>query len=104
MIDESKRDGTRREFLAAGAAFVMSAQGPARPPLPVDLPTMKAKTEMRSGPLPTPISPNRRLGFAIVGLGELALGEVLPAFGRCKFARPTALVSGNRAKAEKVAD
>jgi predicted dehydrogenase len=43
------------------------------------------------------------LGFAIVGLGRLALEEILPAFGECKSARPVALVSGDRAKAEKVA-
>jgi hypothetical protein len=73
MNDESKRDGTRREFLAAGAAFAMSAQGPARPPMPVDLPTMKVKTEMQGGPLQTPVSPDKRLGFAIVGFGELGL-------------------------------
>jgi predicted dehydrogenase len=104
MIDESKRDGTRRKFLAASAAFAMSPRGPARPPSPVDFPTMKSKTEMQGGPPPMPVSPDKRLGFAIVGLGELALGAVLPAFGRCRFARPTALVSGDRAKAEKVAE
>ena len=42
------------------------------------------------------------MGFAIVGLGRLSLEEILPAFGRCKYARPVALVSGDREKAEKV--
>ena len=103
------QDTTRREFLAAGAVAAIAgqsatAQGPASPPGPVELPTMKARTEMQSGPPPAPVSPERRLGFAVIGLGELALGQVLPAFGSCKFARPTALVSGDRAKAEKVAN
>ncbi|WP_435016273.1 Gfo/Idh/MocA family protein [Tundrisphaera sp. TA3] len=104
MNDAPKADGTRREFLAAGAALALAGQSPDRPPAPVELPTMKAKTEPSSGPPPAPVSPDKRLGFAIVGLGELALGEVLPAFGQCKYARPTALVSGDRSKAEKVAD
>jgi hypothetical protein len=108
MTIDPNRGATRREFLAAGTVTAMAGQaatvrGPAEPPTPVELPTMKAETEMQSGPLPAPLSPDKRLGFAIVGLGELALGEVLPAFGPCKFARPTALVSGDRAEARKVA-
>ena len=108
MTDDPKRAATRREFLAAGAATALAAQaadaqGPASPPAPLQLPTMKAGTEMQSGPPPAPLPPEKRLGFAVVGLGELALGEVLPAFAQCRFARPTALVSGDRDKAEKVA-
>src|SRR4051794_20355700 len=108
MLDP-QRAATRREFLAAGGATVIAsravaAQGPDRPSKPIDIPTMKAETEAQSGPPPAPSPPKARLGFAVVGLGELALGEVLPAFGMCKYARPTALVSGDRAKAEKVAD
>ncbi|MEO5913399.1 MAG: Gfo/Idh/MocA family oxidoreductase [Luteolibacter sp.] len=48
-------------------------------------------------------APARQLGFAIVGLGKLALEEVMPAFGECKLAKPVALVSGHREKAVKVA-
>ncbi|MDG3005061.1 Gfo/Idh/MocA family protein [Paludisphaera mucosa] len=99
---------TRRGFLAAGAAAAVASQATApkidEPPKAVEVPGMKAKTEAQAGPPPAPAPPAKRLGFAVVGLGELALGEVLPAFGRCKYARPTALVSGDRAKAEKVAD
>jgi predicted dehydrogenase len=36
-------------------------------------------------------------------LGQLALGEVMPAFEHCKLSRPTALVSGHRDKADQVA-
>jgi predicted dehydrogenase len=36
-------------------------------------------------------------------LGHLAFGQILPAFGKCKYARPTALVSGDPDKAAKVA-
>jgi len=45
----------------------------------------------------------RKAGFAIVGLGELALQQVMPAFGECKLAKPVALVSGHPDKARKVA-
>jgi predicted dehydrogenase len=48
------------------------------------------------------LPPDQRVGFALVGLGKLTLGELLPAFAHCKLARPTALVSGDRQKAEKV--
>ena len=41
--------------------------------------------------------------YAVVGLGHLALDEVLPAFRQCLKSRVTALVSGHRDKAEAVA-
>lgn len=44
-----------------------------------------------------------RVGFALVGLGKLTLGELLPAFASCRYSRPTALVSGDPAKAQRVA-
>lgn len=46
---------------------------------------------------------DQRTGFAIVGLGRLALGQILPAMGKSKYCKPVALVSGDRAKALKVA-
>ena len=45
----------------------------------------------------------RKVGFAVVGLGELALSEIMPAFGQAKMAPPVALVSGHEDKAKKVA-
>jgi predicted dehydrogenase len=45
----------------------------------------------------------KRLGVAVVGLGHLALNQILPAFGRAKSVRVTALVSGERDKARAVA-
>jgi len=46
----------------------------------------------------------RKLGWAIVGLGELALNEIMPAFRECKHSQPVALVSGHPDKAKKVAE
>ena len=50
-----------------------------------------------------PPPPAKKLGWAVVGLGKLALEEVLPAFALCERSKPTALVSGHPEKAAKVA-
>lgn len=50
-----------------------------------------------------PIELGRRVGYAVVGLGEYALNQILPAFGECRYSRLVALVSGDREKAERVA-
>jgi predicted dehydrogenase len=49
------------------------------------------------------LSANRRVGFAIVGLGRLSLNQILPAFAASNYCKPVALVSGDRAKAMKIA-
>jgi predicted dehydrogenase len=56
-----------------------------------------------SSAVPGALPVEQRVRFAIVGLGKLSLGELLPAFANCRFSRPTALVSGDRAKAESIA-
>ncbi len=45
----------------------------------------------------------RTVGYAIVGLGQLAVEEILPAFASAKLSRIVALVSGHRDKAETLA-
>lgn len=54
-------------------------------------------------PVPNFDPPDKRLGVAVVGLGHLALGQILPGFGEAKHVRLTALVSGERDKALAVA-
>lgn len=66
-------------------------------------PAWTAPTERPSGGPPNPMPVNERVGFAVVGLGRLALEEVLPAFGETKKARLVALVSGTPDKAARVA-
>jgi glucose-fructose oxidoreductase len=44
-----------------------------------------------------------RVGFAVVGLGKLALGQIVPGFRNCRNAKLTALVSGHPDKANRVA-
>ena len=50
-----------------------------------------------------PDPPGRKLGWAIVGLGSLAINQILPAFARCEKSKVTALVSGHPDKAKKLA-
>jgi len=69
----------------------------------VELPPLHALTEAPDK-TPGPFNaPSERIGFAIVGLGHLTLGQILPAFGKTKYCKPVALVSGDRAKAGKIA-
>jgi hypothetical protein len=68
----------------------------------VKLPPMKAPTEVES-PLRQPLAPDKRVGFASVGLGRLSLEELLPTFGETQKCRLVALVSGDADKALTVA-
>ncbi len=107
---------TRRAFLAhagrglataalAGEILPAITAGAAGPPeeKPIRLGEIHAKTEQESGPVPDPLPPGKRIGFAVVGLGHLALNQILPAIVSCKKARLAALVSGNRDKGREVA-
>lgn len=71
---------------------------------PIELKPLNDNTELEDAPVFTPINPQKRIGYAIVGLGNLSLKQILPAFGASKYCKPVALVSGNAEKAKKVAD
>jgi hypothetical protein len=66
------------------------------------LPRIQSKTEPDAGDAPNLFNAKQRLGFAIVGLGHLALNQILPAFGQTKRCKPVALVSGDPDKARRV--
>ena len=66
---------------------------------PLKLPEISAQTEQKQGSVPEPLPPEKRVGFAVVGLGHLTLEQIIPAFGQCKKAKLVALVSGSRDKA-----
>ncbi len=53
--------------------------------------------------LRVPEPPGRKLGWAIVGLGNLAINQILPAFAECEKSKVVALVSGHPDKANKLA-
>src|ERR1700712_1803931 len=72
-------------------------------PIKVELPPLEQASEQEQAVSTVMLEPGKRIGFAVVGLGNLSLGQILPAFGACKFARLAALVSGSPDKAQKVA-
>ena len=113
-------DRSRRQLLkitglgASGLLLGGHAVAQAYPaPTPVDtgsvedgkvkFPPWRAPADTPSGPTPAPLPPDERVGFAIVGLGRLALEEILPAFAQSKKAKPVALVSGTPEKLKAVA-
>ena len=57
-----------------------------------------------------PLPPEERVGYAVVGVGELSTEEILPAFGLSDFSRLTAIVTGHpereleRARAHGLSD
>jgi predicted dehydrogenase len=79
---------TRRDMLR-GAAGGMLAAGLANPLI----------TAAQDAP-----KSDRKIGWALVGLGRLTMGELLPAFAQTKHCKVTALVSGSPDKAKKLAE
>ena len=83
------------------------------PPTPVDtghvangkivFPPWRDTADTPSPATPSPLPPSERVGFAVVGLGRLAVEEILPAFGQSTKAKPVALVSGSPEKMQTVA-
>jgi predicted dehydrogenase len=118
MPKETDTEISRRAFLkTAGtglAAIALAAETerqadalapPSAPETkPIPLPPTSAATEKTPDPAPTPLAPGKRLGIAVVGLGNLALAQVIPAFGESKYCKLTALVSGSPGKAREVAE
>jgi predicted dehydrogenase len=70
---------------------------------PIVLEAWKSDADQQSCPTPTPLPPDQRIRYAVVGLGHLALEEIIPALSACKKSRLTALVSGSPDKMKKVA-
>lgn len=55
------------------------------------------------GSTASPLSSAAGVGFAVVGLGKLSLGQILPGFANCRTARLVGLVSGHADKANRLA-
>ncbi|HXX16772.1 MAG TPA: Gfo/Idh/MocA family oxidoreductase [Candidatus Eremiobacteraceae bacterium] len=61
------------------------------------------KKAMGQQALVVPEPPGKKMGWAIVGLGSLAINQILPAFAKCEKSKPVAFVSGHPDKANKLA-
>jgi predicted dehydrogenase len=79
---------SRRDFLTSASGTILAAG------LAGALPSISSAQQNSSG---------KKSGYAIVGLGNLALGQVMPAFAQCQLSAPVALVSGHPDKAKSVA-
>jgi len=90
MPDTPKRNLSRRVFLANAGSGLAAVQA-------------VGALATRAAAQQVPEPPGRKLGWAIVGLGSLAINQILPAFARCEKSRVTALVSGHPDKARKLA-
>lgn len=62
-----------------------------------------ALTKGAAAELVVPNPPGKKLGWAIVGLGSLAINQILPAFAKCEKSKVVAFVSGHPDKAHKLA-
>ncbi len=94
---------TGRHFGGVTSMLDESASAMASDTIPVKLSPLDDPSEAPKPPPPAPLDPAKRIGFAIVGLGHLALEEIMPAFAQSMLAKPVALVSGDPVKAKKVA-
>lgn len=119
QFSKSKKNFDRRHFLHTAGGGILAASffgrfasspvaqtvtGNYNDTLPAKMPPIDAASEKPRPTLQTPLHPDKRIGFAIVGLGHLSLEQIMPAFGKCNYAKPAALVSGDIAKATKIAD
>jgi len=80
---------TRRSFLKQGIAATGAVGG--------------LVSSASAQQLQVPDPPGKKLGWAIVGLGTLAIHQLLPAISRCEKSKVVALVTGSREKGEKLA-
>lgn len=86
---------TRREMIAAASAVPLAA-GAARAL------AQEAQGQPLLGNPTLPEPPAERMGWAIVGLGTFAVGQVIPGFGDARHSRLAAFVSGNAEKAREL--
>jgi predicted dehydrogenase len=87
---QPERNTSRRVFLRRAGKGLMAVQFSSA----LTIPSLAQE-------IPAP--PGKKLGWAIVGLGRLAIGQILPAFARCERSRVVALVSGSPEKARNLA-
>src|SRR5215813_416961 len=88
--DSTKKEITRRGFMSTVGGGLIAAN-------------MAGAFLNEAAAQQVPDPPGKKLGWAIVGLGYLAINEILPAFARCEKSKVVAFVSGHPDKANKLA-
>ncbi len=101
----SRRAFIQNAGLGLASAGLLTSAASAAPAAekPISLPPLGASTELDPGEPPLPLPPGKRLGVAVVGLGNLSVAQIIPAFGESKLCKLTALVSGDQNKAREIA-
>ena len=90
MADSSGRVITRRGFIGTVGGGLLASN--------------VAGAFLKSAVAQTvPDPPGKKLGWASVGLGSLAINQILPAFAKCEKSKVVALVSGHPDKANRLA-
>jgi predicted dehydrogenase len=93
MPDSPEKEISRRGFLGKVGQGLAAATAAG---------TLLKSASAEQG-LVVPDPPGKKLGWAIVGLGNLSIYEILPAFAECEKSKPVAFVSGHPDKANKLA-
>ena len=91
MAGNDPKDASRRDFLRTATGALLASPLAAR----------AASAQVPDIALPE--LPGEKVGWAIVGLGSLAINQILPALPKCSRARLSALVSGRPEKAKHLA-
>jgi predicted dehydrogenase len=91
MSDSRETDLTRRGFLRTAGGSLIAA------------PLVGGMAAAQVPDIKLPPVPGKKARWALVGLGSLAINQVMPAFAKTEKAQLTAFVSGRREKAETLA-
>jgi len=105
--DSKSGNWSRRKFLtevgggiaAANLAVALASE----PSAGAESATTAGASAASAPQLVVPDVPGKKMGWAVVGLGSLAINQILPAFAKCEKSRVVALVSGHPDKANKLA-
>jgi predicted dehydrogenase len=89
MSDQNHHELTRRRFMQGTAAGLLAGT---------------ALGQLAAAQTPPAAEGQKKIGYALVGLGNLVQGQVLPALKETKLSKCTALVSGHPDKAKRLAE
>jgi predicted dehydrogenase len=97
MSDEKTTQQSRRTFFkTAGGGILLSSLAASI----VQKTSAQQQDDLKKN---EKLPPEKRVGWAIVGLGDFGTKQIIPNFADCQRSRLVALVSGDRAKADRYA-